>query len=73
LLGTIVRSLSLYSLLRKPPAGRSRIGCDHRLRQRGTFSSYRCSFSRCERENEQQKRGSTMLPQAPASVKRIAA
>jgi hypothetical protein len=36
---------------------RSRIECDHRLRQRGTFSSYRCSFSRSQRENEQQKMG----------------
>jgi hypothetical protein len=34
-----------------------RIECDHRLRQSGTFLPIVLRFSRCERENEQQKMG----------------
>jgi hypothetical protein len=52
---------------------RSRIECPYSLRQRGTFSSYRCSFSRAARENEQQQWGSTLLPQAKTSVKWVTA
>jgi len=37
------------------------------------FFFYRCSFSRCERENEQQKWMSTMLPQAKSSLKQATA